>query len=118
MAYLNDQRNRRKVKEATEKLQINIISPFREGKKLLVLDIDYSKHIIETYAFRKGLFIGLLAILDTKPLTSRALPPSQCARPGLHEFLEALYPHYDSTYVLPLPTAMLTYLDSLYMVSV
>lgn len=42
LAYLNDQRNRRKVLEATEKLKINIISPFREGKKLLVLDIDYS----------------------------------------------------------------------------
>lgn len=35
------------------------------------------------------------AILDTKPLTSGALPPSECARPGLHEFLEAVYPHYD-----------------------
>lgn len=42
LAYLNDQRNRRKVKEASEKLKINIIAPLREGKKLLVLDIDYS----------------------------------------------------------------------------
>jgi ubiquitin-like domain-containing CTD phosphatase 1 len=46
IAYLNDQRNRRKVLEATEKLNINIISPFREGKKLLVLDIDYSEEIM------------------------------------------------------------------------
>jgi hypothetical protein len=37
-----------------------------------------------------------LAILDTKPLTSGSLPASQCARPGLHEFLEAIYPYYDS----------------------
>ncbi|TBU65507.1 HAD IIID h [Dichomitus squalens] len=75
-AYINDQRNRRKVKEYTEKLQVNIINPLREGKRLLVLDIDYT-------------------ILDTKPLTSGALPPQECARPGLHEFLEAVYPYYD-----------------------
>lgn len=43
--YKNDQRNIRKVKEATEKLQINIIHPLRDGKRLLVLDIDYSKPI-------------------------------------------------------------------------
>ncbi|TCD70980.1 hypothetical protein EIP91_000888 [Steccherinum ochraceum] len=75
-AFLNDQRNIRKVKEHTQKLQVNIIHPLRPGKKLLVLDIDYT-------------------ILDTKPLTSGALPPRECARPGLHEFLEAVYPHYD-----------------------
>ncbi|KAI0707674.1 HAD IIID h [Earliella scabrosa] len=74
--YMNDQRNRRKVQEHTKKLKVNIINPLREGKRLLVLDIDYT-------------------ILDTKPLTSGALPPRECARPGLHEFLEAVYPHYD-----------------------
>jgi len=74
--YKNDQRNIRKVKEATDKLQINIIHPLREGKRLLVLDIDYT-------------------ILDTKPLTSGSLPPAECARPGLHEFLETIYPYYD-----------------------
>lgn len=41
-AYKNDQRNIRKVKEATAALKVNIIHPLREGKKLLVLDIDYS----------------------------------------------------------------------------
>ncbi|KIM86178.1 hypothetical protein PILCRDRAFT_816102 [Piloderma croceum F 1598] len=75
-AYKNDQRNIRKVREATNKLKIDIIYPLREGKKLLVLDIDYT-------------------ILDTKPLTSGALPPAECARPRLHEFLEAIYPYYD-----------------------
>jgi ubiquitin-like domain-containing CTD phosphatase 1 len=75
-AYRNDQRNIRKIKEATKKLNVNIIHPLREGKKLLVLDIDYT-------------------ILDTKPLTSGALPPAECARPRLHEFLEAIYPYYD-----------------------
>ena len=42
-AYKNDQRNIRKVKEATKKLSVNIIHPLREGKRLLVLDIDYSR---------------------------------------------------------------------------
>ncbi|KAH9950185.1 HAD subfamily IIID h [Amylocystis lapponica] len=76
VAYQNDQRNLRKIKEHTKKLQVNIIHPLREGKRLLVLDIDYT-------------------ILDTKPLTSGALPPQECARPRLHEFLEAVYPYYD-----------------------
>lgn len=40
--YKNDQRNIRKVKEMTDKLNVNIIHPLRAGKKLLVLDIDYS----------------------------------------------------------------------------
>ncbi|KAJ7172051.1 HAD subfamily IIID h [Mycena filopes] len=75
-AYRNDQRNIRKVKQATDALNIDIIHPLRPGKKLLVLDIDYT-------------------ILDTKPLTSGSLPPAECARPRLHEFLEAIYPHYD-----------------------
>lgn len=74
--YQHDTRNIRKVREATKNLQLNIIYPLREGKKLLVLDIDYT-------------------ILDTKPLTSGSLPPAECARPGLHEFLEAVYPYYD-----------------------
>lgn len=41
--YLHDARNIRKVHEATKNLQVNIIHPLRPGKKLLVLDIDYSK---------------------------------------------------------------------------
>ena|ERR1700722_1779993 len=44
-AYLNDPRNKRKVKEASDNLQINIIHLLREGKRLLVLDIDYSQPI-------------------------------------------------------------------------
>jgi ubiquitin-like domain-containing CTD phosphatase 1 len=73
---MNDQRNVRKVQEATRALKLDIINPPREGKNLLVLDLDYT-------------------ILDTKPLTSGALPPAECARPGLHMFLEAVYPYYD-----------------------
>jgi ubiquitin-like domain-containing CTD phosphatase 1 len=41
-SYQHDARNIRKVREATKKLELNIIHPLREGKKLLVLDIDYS----------------------------------------------------------------------------
>ncbi|EPS99032.1 hypothetical protein FOMPIDRAFT_1061039 [Fomitopsis schrenkii] len=74
--YINDQRNQRKIRECTQALEINVIHPLREGKRLLVLDLDYT-------------------ILDTKPLTSGALPPHECARPRLHEFLEAVYPYYD-----------------------
>ena len=40
--YMNDQRNRRKIKEHSDQLNLNIITPLRDGKRLLVLDIDYS----------------------------------------------------------------------------
>ena len=48
-AYANDQRNLRKIKEHTAKLKIDVIFPLREGKRLLVLDIDYSKIRILAY---------------------------------------------------------------------
>lgn len=41
-SHQQDARNIRKVKEATRDLKVNIIYPLRTGKKLLVLDIDYS----------------------------------------------------------------------------
>lgn len=41
-SYKRDRRNARKIREATEKLNVNIIFPLRPGKRLLVLDIDYS----------------------------------------------------------------------------
>jgi len=40
--YQHDTRNIRKVQEMTRNLQVNIIHPLRPGKRLLVLDIDYS----------------------------------------------------------------------------
>jgi ubiquitin-like domain-containing CTD phosphatase 1 len=43
--YQHDARNIRKVKEMTAKLNVNIITPLRPGKKLLVLDIDYSQFL-------------------------------------------------------------------------
>lgn len=93
-SYQRDARNIRKVQEATQNLKINIIYPLRPGKKLLVLDIDYSTWT--EFYFWSMITDRLLAILDTKPLTAGTLPASQCARPGLHEFLEAIYPYYDS----------------------
>ncbi|WWC88693.1 HAD hydrolase, family IIID [Kwoniella dendrophila CBS 6074] len=71
-----DPRNKRKIREIVEKIPITVMNEPREGKKLLVLDLDYT-------------------IVDTKPLINGALPSSECARPGLHEFLELVYPHYD-----------------------
>ena len=53
-----------------------IINPPRPGKKLLVLDLDY-------------------CIADTKRLLDPNSPASLAARPGLHELLKAVYPHYD-----------------------
>lgn len=106
VAYQNDLRNIRKVKEYTKKLKLNIINPPREGKRLLVLDIDYSEvhssfnllpHRISADVSPVSYYMNspYEAILDTKPLTSGALPPAECARPGLHEFLSAVYPYYD-----------------------
>jgi ubiquitin-like domain-containing CTD phosphatase 1 len=54
--YKNDQRNVRAVKDATRKLQVNIIHPLRPGMKLLVLDIDYS----ELAAFRTIVCLSVL----------------------------------------------------------
>lgn len=48
-AHANDQRNLRKIREHTSKLTVNVMAPLREGKRLLVLDIDhsqFSEHLI------------------------------------------------------------------------
>lgn len=44
-AYLKDKRNQRKIQEVTDALRgtVHLMNPLREGKKLLVLDIDYSE---------------------------------------------------------------------------
>ncbi|OCF43570.1 HAD hydrolase, family IIID [Kwoniella heveanensis CBS 569] len=76
LTQAEDPRNKRKVKEIIDKIPITVMNEPREGKRLLVLDLDYT-------------------IVDTKPLISGALPSDECARPGLHEFLEQVYPYYD-----------------------
>lgn len=42
--FRNDSRNQRKIREAVSALagNVNLMNPLREGKKLLVLDLDYS----------------------------------------------------------------------------
>jgi hypothetical protein len=73
-AYKNDQRNIRKVKEATEQLELNIIYPLREGKKLLVLDIDYSEPNANFFLFHFLLnfsHIGYQTAHVGKPSTCR-----------------------------------------------
>lgn len=51
--YQHDARNIRKVKEMTAKLNVNIITPLRPGKRLLVLDIDYSQSARPLSCFRR-----------------------------------------------------------------
>jgi len=69
-------RNARKLLEAVNKLNINIMNEPRPGKKLLVLDLDYT-------------------ILDTHAWKSQSFHAIDYQRPGMHEFLTAVYPHYD-----------------------
>lgn len=69
-------RNARKLLTAFNELKINIMNEPRKGKKLLVLDLDYT-------------------ILDTHAWKSQNFHAIDFMRPGMHEFLEAVYPHYD-----------------------
>lgn len=43
LSFANDQRNVRKIKEATDALQLHIMNEPRAEKPLLVLDLDYSE---------------------------------------------------------------------------
>lgn len=54
-SYANDQRNLRKIREHTAKLKVDVVYPFREGKRLLVLDIDYSNCLLSVFRPRCGL---------------------------------------------------------------
>lgn len=62
-----------KLKRRVESVEVKVMNPPREGKKLLVLDIDYT-------------------IFD---LGGRAERPEELARPYLHEFMTACYEYYD-----------------------
>ena len=63
----------KKLRKRIETVEIQFINPPRTGKKLLVLDIDYT-------------------IYDCK---STAETISQLMRPHLDEFLVEVYKHYD-----------------------
>jgi len=40
----SDRRNLRKIREVVASTNVNIMNPLREGKSLLVLDLDYSRY--------------------------------------------------------------------------
>ncbi|ORX40043.1 HAD-like domain-containing protein [Kockovaella imperatae] len=71
-----DPRNKRMIESIIQRVPITVMNEPRPGKKLLVLDLDYT-------------------MVDSKPLLAGSLPPEECARPGLHDFLERVYPYYD-----------------------
>ncbi|KAI9168170.1 orotate phosphoribosyltransferase [Blastocladiella emersonii ATCC 22665] len=62
-----------KLIQYAKKTTINFINEPRPGKRLLVLDLDYT-------------------IFDCKAVASN---PQDLLRPGTHEFLAAVYQHYD-----------------------
>ncbi|OZJ03649.1 hypothetical protein BZG36_03935 [Bifiguratus adelaidae] len=72
-SYLNEAEVQKKLKETAAKTEINIINPLRDGKKLLVLDLDYT-------------------LFDCK---SPAGHISELMRPGMHAFLTSVYEYYD-----------------------
>lgn len=65
--------NKQKLRRRIDQYKIQLRSPCREGKKLLVLDIDYT-------------------LFDHR---SPAENPLELMRPYLHEFLSAVYAEYD-----------------------
>ncbi|XP_031488515.1 ubiquitin-like domain-containing CTD phosphatase isoform X2 [Nymphaea colorata] len=65
--------NQQKLKRRISQYKIELLNPCREGKKLLVLDIDYT-------------------LFDHR---STAENPLELMRPYLHEFLSAAYAEYD-----------------------
>jgi len=69
-------RNRRKLAEAVAKLQVNLITEPRPGKKLLVLDLDYT-------------------ILGRKAWSDPGIRVRDFMRPHLKFFLDSIYPYYD-----------------------
>ncbi|GJE87133.1 HAD subfamily IIID h [Phanerochaete sordida] len=75
-AFANDPYNVRMIKEISERISIEVMHPLRDGKPLLVLDVDQT-------------------IVDARALKRGELLPQQCARPGLVEFLKQVYAYYD-----------------------
>ncbi|KAL0727691.1 hypothetical protein Bca4012_023784 [Brassica carinata] len=65
--------NKQKLRRRVDQYKIKLVNPCRKGKKLLVLDIDYT-------------------LFDHR---STAENPLQLMRPYLHEFLTAAYAEYD-----------------------
>mmetsp|Transcript_47453 Transcript_47453/g.152013 ORF Transcript_47453/g.152013 Transcript_47453/m.152013 type:complete len:313 (-) Transcript_47453:150-1088(-) len=70
---VEDPDNHRKIQKRVDNVKVSILNPPREGKKCLVLDIDYT-------------------LFDHR---STAEVPKELERPYLHEFLTAAYAEYD-----------------------
>ncbi|KAJ2078378.1 hypothetical protein H4R24_004511, partial [Coemansia sp. RSA 988] len=65
--------SRKKLGKIIRDAEVRIMSPPRPGRKLVVLDLDYT-------------------LFDCKNMSGNVV---EMARPGLHEFLSAVYPYYD-----------------------
>ncbi|KAG0256790.1 hypothetical protein DFQ27_005495 [Actinomortierella ambigua] len=72
--FANHSLNQKNLKKTIEKCEINVMNPLRPGKKLLVLDLDYT-------------------LIDCKVLGVH--PTFEVIRPGLHEFMTICYEYYD-----------------------
>ncbi|KAF9960802.1 hypothetical protein BGZ70_008488 [Mortierella alpina] len=72
-AFASMAQNQKSLRSTISKCDINIMHPPRAGKKLLVLDLDYT-------------------LIDCKALNN---PLVEVMRPGLHDFLAVCYEHYD-----------------------
>ncbi|KAG0008469.1 hypothetical protein BGZ80_003396 [Entomortierella chlamydospora] len=72
-AFASMAQNQKNLKATIAKCKIDIMNPLRSGKKLLVLDLDYT-------------------LIDCKALNN---PLIDVMRPGLHDFLAVCYEHYD-----------------------
>ncbi|KAF8985556.1 hypothetical protein BGZ46_003562 [Entomortierella lignicola] len=72
-AFASMAQNQKSLKSTIAKCKIDIMNPLRPGKKLLVLDLDYT-------------------LIDCKALNN---PLIEVMRPGLHDFLAVCYEHYD-----------------------
>ncbi|KAG9065344.1 hypothetical protein KI688_002669 [Linnemannia hyalina] len=72
-AFASMAQNQKSLRSTIAKCDINIMHPMRPGKKLLVLDLDYT-------------------LIDCKALNN---PLVDVMRPGLHEFLSVCYEEYD-----------------------
>ncbi|RUP38016.1 hypothetical protein BC936DRAFT_138427 [Jimgerdemannia flammicorona] len=64
-SYMDEAKVKKKLRDAITKTEINIINPLREGKRLLVMDLDYT-------------------LFDCKSVVGHI---SELMRPGMHSFL-------------------------------
>ncbi|KAF9430294.1 hypothetical protein BGZ76_000892 [Entomortierella beljakovae] len=72
-AFASMAQNQKSLKSTIKRCEIAIMNPLRTGKRLLVLDLDYT-------------------LIDCKALNN---PLIDVMRPGLHDFLAVCYEHYD-----------------------